>query len=137
VNEAEFFIEKLFKKYKASNMSELAKLINISQKTISNWKIRNAVSAIKKKCRELDIYNDIFEETATSFVQTGKNSHQIQTQNNPNNSNINNLGSLSSPRVDSDILKLVEALSSVADVLNKKEELKQELTKLITRLPAL
>ncbi|WP_418178803.1 hypothetical protein ACNSOO_07165 [Aliarcobacter lanthieri] len=28
--------------------------------TISNWKSRNSVNAINKKCRELGIYNDIF-----------------------------------------------------------------------------
>ena len=57
---AEFIIEKLLNFYKASNVAELSTKINTSQKTISNWKIRNSINAIKKRCRELGIYNEIF-----------------------------------------------------------------------------
>ena len=57
---AEFLIEKLLNFYKASNVAELSTKINTSQKTISNWKIRNSINAIKKGCRELGIYNEIF-----------------------------------------------------------------------------
>lgn len=60
VENAEFLIEKLLNFYKVSNVAELSNQINTSQKTISNWKIRNSVNAIKKKCRELGIYNKIF-----------------------------------------------------------------------------
>jgi len=70
MNEAELYIERLFLKFKASNMRELAEKINVSQKTISNWKIRDSVSAIKKKCRELDIYNEIFGDTAVAEQYT-------------------------------------------------------------------
>jgi len=60
---AEFLIEKLLNFYKVSNVAELSTKINTSQKTISNWKIRNSVNAIKKKCRELDIYDEIFSNS--------------------------------------------------------------------------
>ncbi len=60
VENAEFLIEKLLNFYKASNVAELSTKINTSQKTISNWKIRNSINAIKKRCRELGIYNEIF-----------------------------------------------------------------------------
>lgn len=59
---AEFFIEKLLNLYKVSNVAELSNKIDTSQKTISNWKIRNSISAIKKRCRELGIYNEIFKD---------------------------------------------------------------------------
>ena len=49
VENAEFLIEKLLNFYKASNVAELSTKINTSQKTISNWKIRNSINAIKKR----------------------------------------------------------------------------------------
>lgn len=56
----EDILERLFSYYKVASVAELSKQINTSQKTISNWKIRNSISAVKKKCRELGIYNEIF-----------------------------------------------------------------------------
>ena len=41
-------------------MADLAMHISVSQQTISKWKQRNSVNAIKKKCIELGIYNEIF-----------------------------------------------------------------------------
>ena len=60
INQAELLIDKLLNFHKVSNVAELSTKINTSQKTISNWKIRNSVNAIKKKCKELGIYNEIF-----------------------------------------------------------------------------
>jgi len=137
VEDAETLLFKLFKYYDVYSNNELSLKINTPAGTISKWKQRNSIGAIKKKCRELGIYEDIFEVTNTSFMQTGANSQQIKTQDNTNSSNINNFNSSSRPDIDSDLLKLTEALSSVANALNKKEELKQELTKLITKLPSL
>ena len=36
--------------------------MNVIQPTISNWKTRNSTNAVKKKCRELDIYSEIFND---------------------------------------------------------------------------
>ena len=36
--------------------------MEIKQSSISSWKIRNSISAIRKKCRELGIYKEIFGE---------------------------------------------------------------------------
>ena len=47
--------------------STLSKLLGNSLKTISNWKKRNSVSAIKKKCRELGIYEDIFGNSEIKY----------------------------------------------------------------------
>lgn len=63
INEAEFFIEKLLKLYKVSNVAELSNKINTTQQTISNWNQRKSISALKKVCRELGIYNEIFKNT--------------------------------------------------------------------------
>ncbi len=88
VENAEFLIEKLLNFYNVSNVAELSNQINTSQKTISNWKIRNSVNAIKKKCRELGIYNEIFGDlnaeiqqiTTISGGQNAQNVHGNQMQ---------------------------------------------------------
>ena len=54
--------DKLFDFYKVSSLVELSTKLNISQPALSQWKSRNAINAVKKKCRELDIYNEIFKE---------------------------------------------------------------------------
>ncbi|KAB0620203.1 MULTISPECIES: hypothetical protein [Aliarcobacter] len=132
----ENILDKLYSFYKVGSASELSEKIHTTQQTISNWKIRNSISAVKKKCRELGIYNEIFGDSSVSFTQTGANSTQIKTQNNEkdvfNSSSINK-----NINIDDEFLPLFQALSSVADVLNKKEQLKVELKKLISKLPIL
>ena len=81
VENAEFLIEKLLNFYKVSNVAELSTKINTSQKTISNWKIRNSINAIKKRCRELGIYNEIFGDLNSSINnQTIRDNHGNNTQ---------------------------------------------------------
>ncbi|MFY9078237.1 hypothetical protein OZY32_02245 [Aliarcobacter cryaerophilus] len=57
---AEQLIDKLMAYYNVFSMHELSSKIGISQPAISKWKNNNSIVAIKKKCRELDIYNEIF-----------------------------------------------------------------------------
>lgn len=78
---AEFLIDKLLNFYKVSNVAELSTKIDTSQKTISNWKIRNSINAIKKRCRELGIYNEIFGDLNSSINnQTIRDNHGNNTQ---------------------------------------------------------
>ena len=58
----EVIFDKLFDYYGINSFVDLAEKLNISQPALSQWKTRNSISAIKKKCRELGIYNDIFSE---------------------------------------------------------------------------
>ncbi|WP_237969702.1 helix-turn-helix domain-containing protein [Aliarcobacter butzleri] len=58
----EDILKKLYDYYEVSGASELAEKLGISPQVISNWKARNSINAIKKKCRELDIYKEIFGE---------------------------------------------------------------------------
>ena len=60
INQSEILIDKMLNYYSVVTYSELAGKINTSQQTISSWKSRNSVNAIKKKCRELGIYDEIF-----------------------------------------------------------------------------
>lgn len=81
VENAEFLIDKLLNFYKVSNVAELSTKIDTSQKTISNWKIRNSINAIKKRCRELGIYNEIFGDLNSSINnQTIRDNHGNNTQ---------------------------------------------------------
>ena len=57
---AEDLIYKLYFFFNVNNNLDLADKMKTTPQTISNWKSRNSVNAINKKCRELGIYNDIF-----------------------------------------------------------------------------
>lgn len=52
--------DKLFDYYQINSLVELAHKLGVSQPALSQWKTRNAISAVKKRCRELGIYNEIF-----------------------------------------------------------------------------
>ena len=133
----EDILERLFLFYKVASVAEFSKQINTSQKTISNWKIRNSISALKKRCRELGIYNEIFGDSFNTFTQTGANSTQIKTQTNTGENILNSSSLNKDTNIDNELLPLFEALSSVANALDKKAQLKIELTKLISDLPKL
>ncbi len=59
----EYYFDKIFNFYNVSSIKELSEAINTGASTISNWKQRNSITALKKKCRELGIYNEIFKNT--------------------------------------------------------------------------
>lgn len=60
---AEELIYVLYKYFNVDNNIDLAKEMNVTKQTISNWKTRDSISAIKKKCYELGIYDNIFSNT--------------------------------------------------------------------------
>ena len=144
INEAEILIDNLLSYYNVSTYSDLALKIDTTQANISSWKIRNSINAIKNKCKELGIYNEIFGDlNLNKFYQTGANSQQIDTQNNdgPGMVNYTNESKAqvdnNSLNIDNELIPLFQALSSVASALDKKAQLKIELTKLISDLPKL
>lgn len=53
-------IFKLSKYFNVSSNIELAEKLETSPQTLSNWKSRNSIKSIQKKCRELNIYDEIF-----------------------------------------------------------------------------
>ena len=61
-NESVFLIKKLIKKLNVTSNKELAEVLGISPAAISRWKKYNYVNAIKNKCHELGIYNEIFDK---------------------------------------------------------------------------
>ena len=128
VENAEFLIEKLLNFYKASNVAELSTKIDTSQKTISNWKIRNSINAIKKRCRELGIYTEIFGDLNTN-VNNIQNSNINKVFDHSENSQSQDSININNSPLCEKITKMNQSIvSSFIDaynILEKKENLKK------------
>lgn len=74
INQAELLIDKLLLHYNVSTYSDLALKLDTTQANISSWKIRNSINAIKNKCKELGIYNEIFGDLNSTIINQGNNS---------------------------------------------------------------
>ena len=74
MNQVDEIIEELFNYFNVGTISELAEKMNLKQSSVSSWKKRGSITAIKRKCRELGIYNDIFGDS-TQIIKS--NSGQI------------------------------------------------------------
>lgn len=74
MNEAEYYIEKLLEYYNVNTLNELAEKLGMSQPSISAWKKNNYISAIKKRCRQLGIYSEIFQSTTNETFHMGDGS---------------------------------------------------------------
>lgn len=57
-----YFYDKLLNFYNVNTLKDLSEVTNIPISTMSSIKQRNSITALKKKCRELGIYNEIFED---------------------------------------------------------------------------
>ncbi len=86
--------DRLFDYYCINSLQELALKLGVSQPAISQWKTRNAISAVKKRCRELGIYNEIFGDLNSNI-------------NNFQNSNINKAFDLSSNSHSQDSINIL------------------------------
>jgi hypothetical protein len=90
INQSEILIDRMMDYYLVVTYSELAIKINTTQQTISSWKQRNSVNAIKKKCKELGIYDEIFGDinSKVNNLQNSEFNSSIGV-NNGDNTNIN------------------------------------------------
>lgn len=77
--------------YSVDSISALALQIETSQQSITNWKIRNSISAIEKKCQKLGIYKEIFDVAydPRPFQIGTSNDHSTFNQVGRNQKNIN------------------------------------------------
>ncbi len=55
MNEASKLVEKLKQYYKVGTLHELGEKIGVAQTTISGWKKRNSINAVRRKIYELDL----------------------------------------------------------------------------------
>ena len=78
----EIILQRLLDYFDLDNMSQLADKLSVSQPTISKWKSRGSILPIKKICRELGIYNEIFRvQNTDTNNQTILDNHGNLTQN--------------------------------------------------------
>ena len=78
----EIILQRLLDYFDLDNMSQLADKLSVSQPTISKWKSRCSILPIKKICRELGIYNEIFRvQNTDTNNQTILDNHGNLTQN--------------------------------------------------------
>ena len=87
-NEIDHIIDNLMSYFQVSTISQLSEAMGISQQTVSAWKSRNSITAIKKRCRELQIFDEIFHDFNIQSIQTvsgGQVAHSIHGNQNSNN----------------------------------------------------
>ena len=150
-------IKKIKTAYQISTNPELANKLGLTVSAIEQWSKKNKVpekyifKCIKDTGVSMEfllnkenndeknkkIYDEIFGDSFNTFTQTGANSTQIKTQTNSGENILNSSSLNKDTNIDSELLPLFEALSSVAIALDKKAQLKIELTKLISDLPKL
>ncbi|WP_323585424.1 helix-turn-helix domain-containing protein [Aliarcobacter butzleri] len=79
----EIILQRLLDYFDLDNISQLADKLSVSQPTISKWKSRGSILPIKKICRELGIYNEIFGDLNNSdskkLIKKIKTAYQIST----------------------------------------------------------
>lgn len=109
--ELEDIFDKLFDYFQISSISELAEKLEVSQPTVSKWKARNSLLPIKKKCRELGIYNEIFGDKQEIDTNNGINAF--------NSYGDAKQSSDSSLKFDDDITAILHTASTVVDEKNK------------------
>ena len=113
--------DRLFDYYCINSLQELALKLGVSQPAISQWKTRNAISAVKKRCRELGIYNEIFGDlTHSNSISVNTNSGPIAgtVQGNQTQSNNQKEGEYIIPETILDDINILFKLA----IENEKED---------------
>lgn len=77
-----YFYDKILSFYNVNTLKDLSEITNIPISTMSSIKQRNSITALKKKCRELGIYNEIFGDLNTDIqlintISGGQNAQNI------------------------------------------------------------
>ena len=71
----EYYFDKLLNFYNVNTLKDLKEITNIPISTMSSIKQRNSITALKKKCRELGIYDEIFGDlNSNTTINQGNNS---------------------------------------------------------------
>lgn len=95
MNTAEILIQRLMDYFNVDTVATLSTKLQIGQPSISKWKKNNSINAIRKKCRELNIYDEIFKNIAEQNIKNNSginsiNNYGDQVQNSSNHSDIDN-----------------------------------------------
>lgn len=116
--------DRLYDYYNVYTIQDLATSMNVSQSTVSQWKSRNSISAIEKKCRELGIYNKIFDNSTSNIQkiknQKGNNSFYSSGSNNVNADSVETIQELNFSNPE--IMKILKAINSISQNDEEKEK---------------
>ena len=119
----EIILQRLLDYFDLDNMSQLADKLSVSQPTISKWKSRGSILPIKKICRELGIYNDIFGYLNTQNIQN----QTIDTQNGINS--FNNFAESNKQKIiskdilqDEEVIKVIKSITPIIEDDKIKKE---------------
>lgn len=149
-NEIKFIFDRLFAFYKVATITELAQCLGMSQPAVTNWQRRNSISAIKKKCREIGIYDEIFRNfeninSINDFIENRnislKNIDLFKSIDFYNYSekltilkeNCKNYDIQTTSINNEKLLNLFEVLFRDCDMNNKLEELEKDIKNLILK----
>ena len=112
----EIILQRLLDYFDLDNMSQLADKLSVSQPTISKWKSRGSILPIKKICRELGIYNDIFGDLNMQNIQN----QIIDTQNGINS--FNNFAESNKQKIiskdilqDEEVIKVIKSITPIIE----------------------
>lgn len=107
--EIRFIFDRLFAFYKVATITELAQCLGMSQPAVTNWERRNSISAIKKRCRELGIYDEIFGDIVVETLNKEKEDERKNS-------------------IDEDTMFHIQNLFTIAKRKDLLKELKTELS---------
>jgi len=106
----EDILDSLFTYFNVSSISELANKLGVSQPAISKWKSRNSISAVKKKCRELGIYEEIFGDIQVNNLNSSSFNGNAAGVINGNQANTYNANSSNNDYCDDLTKELIKKL---------------------------
>ena len=77
----DLIFDRLLDHYGVSTLQELAPHMGVTAGALSNWKRRQSIVPIKKKCRELGIFEDIFDDETQKLLLQLENNYGNNAQN--------------------------------------------------------
>ena len=123
---ASYLIDKIMNFYGVSTLTELSKKLDIGQPAITKWKKNNSIMAIKKRCRELGIYNEIFGNLEIyQDLELGRrfySDEEIKQMEKESNEGYIQYLELQNRRLNKIPYSLMGELELLFDVLNNKDE---------------
>ena len=124
-----YFYDKILNFYNVNTLKDLSEVTNIPISTMSSIKQRNSITALKKKCRELGIYNEIFGDLNSNI----QNIHTISGGQNAQNVRKNQINISNSDDfvLDEDIQKVLKSALPILDDDDKKEDFIKHIKKWI------
>jgi len=134
MNITEIAINRLIKYYSLANASQLANKLDISQGVVSNWKSRNAIGALTDTIANKDPQALEYIFSSNMDINNFQNSKNVVAQDFSNNSNAQHSQAFGNKTdIDKNILKLIDTLYSFAKENHKIDELKTDLSVLLTK----